>query len=88
MNKDGRITDRSLSEIEFEKYLAVQNERGPRQPFPDRHMHITGSFPIKPEVKQILSLDIHIYIHNLAIVCSSGNSNSFIWKSISIITLI
>ncbi|CAF1237144.1 unnamed protein product [Adineta steineri] len=28
---------------------AVQNERGPRQPFPDRHMHITGSFGIKPE---------------------------------------
>jgi hypothetical protein len=34
------------------KKLAVQNERGPRQPFPDRHMHITGSFGIKPEVKK------------------------------------
>ena len=32
------------------QFLAVQNERGPRQPFPDRHMHITGSFGIKPEV--------------------------------------
>ncbi|CAF0780285.1 unnamed protein product [Rotaria sp. Silwood1] len=28
---------------------AVQNERGPRQSFPDRHMHITDSFGVKPE---------------------------------------
>jgi len=36
----------------FDCCLAVQNERGPRQPFPDRHMHITGSFPLKSEVGQ------------------------------------
>lgn len=59
MNKDGRIDNCSLFKIVFEKWLAVQNERGPRQPFPDRHMHITGSFAIKPEVKQIRSINLN-----------------------------
>lgn len=70
--------------------LAVQNERGPRQPFPDRHMHITGSFPLKPEVKEPFAFrfDRDIEYPHLAIVCPSGHSDSFDWQSISIHTFI
>ena len=52
MNKDGRFsTLLCFLLICNGNILAVQNERGPRQPFPDRHMHLTGSFGIKPEVR-------------------------------------
>jgi hypothetical protein len=71
------------------KKLAVQNERGPRQPFPDRHMNITGSFGVKSEVKilMLVRIDIRISI-NLVIVCSSGTSDTFVCYTISINTII
>ena len=42
--------NRTFASLTLTVFLAVQNERGPRQPFPDRHVHITGSMSVKPEV--------------------------------------
>ena len=63
MNKDGRFNKVSYYRISFFSFiskLAVQNERGPRQPFPDRHIHITGSFGVKSEVKILMSILMYI----------------------------
>jgi hypothetical protein len=50
MNKDGKILcSISICLIEFD-CLAVQNERGPRQIFPERHSDFTCSAQVKNEV--------------------------------------
>lgn len=75
MNKDGKIPSLLHSSLES-RSLAVQNERGPRQPFPDRHMHITGSFNIKPEVSNHVFIRSEIVNDHLVSLCSSGISDS------------
>ena len=87
MNKDGKIHS-SIHSLSRMKSLAVQNERGPRQPFPDRHMHITGSFNIKPEVSSSLFIELKIDSDHLVFLYSSGTSNSSLNQPISINSIV
>lgn len=87
MNKDGKIHSSIDSSLKM-RSLAVQNERGPRQPFPDRHMHITGSFNLKPEVSISLFIGLKIANDHLAFLHPSRTSNSSLNKPISINSIV